>query len=72
LREAVVGPLALADLVFVILQALQETLERLAARTKLLLSGLSLFTAAKDGSGDGRAYHSTYDLNNSTLISELQ
>jgi hypothetical protein len=62
LREVAVGPLALADLVFVVLQALQEALERLAARTKLLLSSLGLFAATKDRSGDSGADHSTDDL----------
>ena len=61
LREVAVGPLALADLVFVVLQALQEALERLAARTKLLLSSLGLFAATKDRSGDSGADHSTDD-----------
>lgn len=65
LREVAVGPLALADLVFVVLQALQEALERLAARTKLLLGSLGLFAATKDRSGDSRADHSTDDLKKS-------
>lgn len=62
LREVAVGPLALADLVFVVLQALQETLEGLAARTELLLGGLSLFTAAEDGSANSAADHRSNNL----------
>jgi hypothetical protein len=59
--------LALADLVFVILQALQKALERLAARTELLLGFLGLLSATEDGSGDGRTNHSTDELKKTSI-----